>query len=76
MDYSFVPTIPQLNVVPARLIEKGLLHIVVGVGTAVHDTSVAYDYSLLIAVYGYFHENILEGHLHSHDVDLEPDCVL
>lgn len=76
VDNSLVPAIPQLNVVPPSLIEQRLPHVVIRVRRPIHHAPIAYDHRLLVRIDGNFDENILEGHLCTHDVDLEPDRVL
>ena len=59
MYHSFVPSVPQLDMVPAGLIQQSLPHILVSVGTSVHNSAIAYYDCLLIAVYCNFDEYVL-----------------
>ncbi len=75
MNDGFVAAVPELNSAPAGFVQEGLPDVFRGVGRTVHDSPVTQDDSRLILLQSDLNKDILERHLHLHDVDLEANGV-
>ena len=75
MYNCLVPSVPQLDGTPARLVENGLPHVLTGVRAAVHDAPIAEDDRGLIARLRDLNKDIFKIHLQLHQIDLKFDCV-
>ena len=75
MDHCLVATISKLNSAPMGFVKQGLPNFVRGVGLTVHDTTVAKDHSSDFTLECCFKENIFQGHLRLHDLNLEAHLV-
>ena len=72
---SFIAAVTKLDGTPGCLVENSLPYVFAGVSRTIHDSSVTEDDGGLILFKCDLDEDIFKGHLHLHDVDLEPNGV-
>ena len=76
VNHCLIAPVSKLDGVPSCLVEQSLPHVTVGVSASIHDSSVANYHCLLVTVEGNVNKNIFESHLRTHNVDLEPHCLV
>ena len=75
MEYSFVASVTQLNRTPVSIIEKGLPHLISCVSHSIHDTAITENDSWSIRLDSCLKENIFQGHLRLHHLNLKAYLV-
>lgn len=75
VDDSFVASITELDCAPVRLVEQSLPNLIRCVGLTIHNTTITKNDSRYVTLKRCFKEDIFEGHLRLHDLDLEAHLV-
>jgi len=71
----FVAFVSELDSVPGRVVEKCLPYVVVSICHSVHNTSIAEKHGLRVGCKGSLQEDVLQGHLHRHQLNLKLHCI-
>ena len=76
MNNSLVAPVSELNRTPGCLVEERLPALLTGVRFSIHYSSVTQDHCFQLAIQSLLEKDVLQTHLHSHDLNLKFDLLV